>query len=235
MAVEGVEHCPHHSPTGFPIHQSRAHHEPLCAFVDHDNLGDRNRSRAEQGKVDGCNTDGRRLLKSLSQGLDRGFGDQAVPGGMSSCPRHLADQGVSLPSECDRNPGAVAIGLFGDVDDDWSVALGKVGIGKLDDRDHSAIDGKTEHRLSEALDVPDDLLGRFVDSSQNMNFGYHAALADNPGCFDSRKPAHLLFEVMKVHGRSVAAALGGDLSPKVLRYDLVARRSICLVGPHLSP
>ncbi len=188
----------------------------------------------KSGKVDGRDADGGCLLQSLAKGLDRGFGDKPVSRGMSGCPRHLADQGLSLPSQRHRDPGAVAIRLFGDIDDDRPVALGEIGIGKLHDRDHPPIDGETEDGLGQALDITDHLLGRLVEPRQDMDFGDHAALADNPGCFNSGKATNLLFEVMEVHGRSVAAALGGDLSPKVLRYDLVARRSICLVGPSLS-
>ena len=134
------------------------------------------------------------------KGLDRRFGDESVTGGMSGRPRHLADQGVSLPAQRHHDPGVVAIHLFGDIDDDRPVALGEIRIGELHDRDHSPIDGETEDRLGQALDITNDLLGRLVEPRQDMDLGDHAALGHHPGRFDPGKAADLLFEVTEVHG-----------------------------------
>ena len=80
----------------FAAGQSRADHDPLRAGADHDDLGDCHRPRAEDGKVDGGDSDGRGLTQSLAEGLNRGLGEQAVAGGVGGGALHFADQECHL-------------------------------------------------------------------------------------------------------------------------------------------
>ena len=93
----------------------------------------------------------------------------------------------------------VAIHLFGDIDDDRTVSLGEIGIGKLHDRDNPAIDREPEDRLGQALHVANDLLGRLGHPGENVDLGYRSAFSDHPGSFDPGEPTDLLFEITKVH------------------------------------
>ena len=88
---------------------------------------------------------------------------------------------VTLPPERDDHPGVVAVHLFGDIDDDRTVSLGKIGIGQLHDRDNPAIDGEAEHCLGETLHVAHDLLGRLVQPRQDMDLGDGCRLRSLPG------------------------------------------------------
>ena len=112
-------------------------------------------------------------------------------------------------SSCSSIAGAVEAALaFGNVDDDRSVSLAEVGIRKLHDRDDSAIDRETEHRLGQALNVAHDLLGRLGHAGENVDLGNRPALGYNPGRFDPGKSTNLLFEISEIHN-SKGSCRGG--------------------------
>jgi hypothetical protein len=218
MTIEGVEHCSHHGPAAFAVDEGRPDHEPLQAVMNHDDLCYRHRPRAENREVDRCYSDGGGFLKRLLQGLDRRLGDQAIPGGIGRGPGDFADESLALPTECDHHLRVVSVHLFGDIDDDRPVALGEIGIRQLHHRDDPAIDGEAKNRLGQALHIPDDLLGCLGHPGQHVDFGDGAPFCDYTSRFNSRESTDLLFKVTKIHIRSVAAADGGGMSLKVLRW-----------------
>ena len=117
----------------------------------------------------------------------------------AAAPCHFADKGVTLPAERDDDLGVVAVHLLGDIDDDRTVSLGKIEIGKLHNRDNPAIDREPEHRLGQALHIANDLLGRLGHSSEDMDLGDGSTFGDHPRSFDPRETTDLLFEITKVH------------------------------------
>ena len=145
--------------------------------------------------------------------------------------RPLSDKGVTLPAESDETLVWLRHRSRHRRDD---VSFGRRDR-ELHNRDNPAIDREPEHRLCQALHVANDLLGRLGHSRKDMDLGDCSTFGDHTGSFDAGEPTDLLFEITKVHIRTIAAADGGEVSLKVLRCGvMVSTRPNGLVGHTLG-